>query len=108
MAFTSADSMMKAIGIFFGCLFAGLFLALVGGLTLDVWYEGMRAAGWFSLPAEYETNLLPFLMGLFYTCCVCIPLYGLYILILTIYHQYIVEDNSEDEEYTSSYLGGNV
>ena len=108
MAFTSADSMMTAICIFFTSLFCGLFLALVGGLVLDVWYEGMRAAGWFSIPAEYETNLLPFLMGLFYTGCVCIPLYGLYILILTIYHQYIVEDNSEDEEYSSSYLGGNV
>ena len=108
MAFTSADSMMTAIGIFFGCLFAGLFLALVGGLTLDVWYEAMRAAGWFSLPAEYETNLLPFLMGLFYTGCVCIPLYGLYILILTIYHQYIVEGEEETDYTVSSYLGGKV
>ena len=106
MAFTSADSMMTAIGIFFTCCFVGLFLALIGGLALDIWYEAMLNAGWFNLPAEYETGLLDFLIGLFYTGCICIPLYGLYILALTIYHQYVVEDD-EDEEY-SPYLGGNV
>lgn len=107
--FTPADSMGKAVGLFFASVFSGLFLAIVGGLVIDVTYSALLNAGFFNLPPEYETNLLSFLINMFYVCCVCIPLYGVYIMVITIYHQYVVQDGEdEDDSESSMYLGGNV
>lgn len=104
--FTPADSMAKAVGIFFASVFCGLFLAIIGGLVIDVTYSALLNAGFFNLPPEYETNLLSFLINMFYVCCVCIPLYGVYVMVITIYHQYFIED--EEEDNSSPYLGGNI
>lgn len=100
--------MAKAVGLFFTAVFCGLFLAIIGGLVIDVTYSALLNAGWFNLPPEYETNLLSFLINMFYVCCIAIPLYGVYIMVITIYHQYVVQDGEDEEDESSMYLGGNV
>lgn len=113
MAFTGASSMRAAIVLFFTSLLLGAGLILVGGLVLDTWYNAMQEMGWFDLPAEWDsTNVLNFLMRLFYFGGVAISLYGIFVLVVTIYHKYVLDDDEEDEDgddmSNMTYTGGNI
>lgn len=111
MAFTGASSMRAAIVIFFTALFLSAGLALIGGLVLDTWYNAMLDLGWFDLPAEWDSTLvLAFLMRLFYFGSICIAIYGIGVLVITIYHKYVLDDDEDEEEETGSmtYTGGNI
>lgn len=113
MAFTGADSMRQAIIIFFLCCFSAAGLALVGGLSLDTWFNAMFDVGWFEVPPEWDSsNVVSFLMRLFYFGCIAICIYGIVVLIVTIYHKYVLDededDDDEDEIGSSTYIGGNI
>lgn len=110
MAFTGASSMKAAIVVFFISCFMGAGLALVGGMCLDTWYNAMLNIGWFDLPAEWDSSAaLGFLMRLFYFGCLIIPVFGAAVLIITIYHKYVLDDNEEEEDPgTMTYIGGNI
>ena len=105
--------MRQAIVIFFTALFMAAGLALIGGLVLDTWYNAMLELGWFDLPAEWDSNMvLAFLMRLFYLGSIAICIYGIAVLVITIYHKYILDDDEDDEDEENSgtytYLGGNI
>ena len=83
------------------------------GLILDTWFNAMFDAGWFELPPEWDTNnVTSFLMRLFYFGCIAICIYGMVVLVVTIYHKYVLdEDEDEDDEDeigSSTYIGGNI
>lgn len=110
MVFTGAASMKKAVVIFFVSCFMGAGMALIGGLCLDTWYNAMIDIGWFDVPAEWDSSAaLAFLMRLFYFGCMLLPIFGIVVLVLTIYNRYIL-DHGEDEEdnITQTYTGGNI
>lgn len=112
MAFTGASSMRAAIVIFFSSLFLSAGLALIGGLVLDTWYNTMLDLGWFDLPEDWDNNaVLAFLMRLFYLGAICIAIYGIAVLVITIYHKYVLDDDEDDEDDemgTMTYTGGNI
>lgn len=112
MAFTGASSMKAAIVIFFTSLFLAAGLVLVGGLVLDTWYNTMLNMGWFDLPEEWDSSaVLGFLMRLFYLGAILIAIYGIAVLVITIYHKYVLDDNEDDEEEEigpMTYTGGNI
>lgn len=104
--------MQRAIVIFFICCFSAAGLAIIGGLCLDTWYNAMINIGWFDVPAEWDSSAaLSFLMRLYYFGCLAIVIYGIAVLVITIYHKYILdddEDNEDEEPNTMTYTGGNI
>lgn len=109
MSFTNAQTMQRAITIFFISCFMGVGLALIGGLCLDTWFNAMLDVGWFDVPAEWDSSTArTFLMGLFYFGCLCIPAYGIAVLVITIYHKYVLDDDEDESIGSNTYIGGNI
>lgn len=106
MVFTAAKTMLDALILFAICELMALTFALVGGAVIDTFYEAMVSSGLMNIPGGWgDFTTLDYLIGLYYVSCICVCLYGVLILFLTIYHKYIVEE--DEEEDTAVYTGGN-
>ena len=100
--FTSANSMMEALVIFISCQIMAVLFALVGGAIIDVFYNAMVNSGWMDISGPFGNfDPVNIVIGLYYLFCTFICLYGIFILALTIYHKYVLdEEEDEDAVYT--------
>lgn len=104
--FTQASSMLQAIIIFIECQVVAVLFALVGGSAIDVFYNNMVNTGLMDISGEFGNfSTVNLLIGIFYIICVSTCLYGIFILGLTIYHQYILDDGEEEESGDQIYTG---
>lgn len=109
MAFTGADTLMKAIVAFFMSLFLGAAMAVCGGAIIDVTFDVFSDQGFFNVPDEWSSfATYRYLIYLYYAFCCIFPLYGAAYLGVTIYHKYIIEDDWDDEDDEPIYTGGNI
>lgn len=99
MAGTSGTSMLGGIILFFGIELMALTVAVLGGSILDMLEGQFYAMGWYSLPAEWDTNAGEgMLVNIFFAMPYILGLLGLFVLFVTIYHR-VGQDREDEDEY---------
>lgn len=100
MSGTTPTTMLRAILLCMGCCLSGLILATVGGPVLDILHDQFSRMGLFDLPPAWDTTThYMTLVDLFYVLPYLLPMFGLFVLMVTIYHWYQEEHEENEDEY---------
>jgi len=98
MAGTRPHTMLAGVITFFICEIIALSTAVIGGSTLDILEVQMAQAGMLDVPEKWNPDAYKPLINIFYICPYIMSLLGLFVLFITIFQRYGI-DQSEDEEY---------
>lgn len=106
MAGTKPHTMLAGIIAFFMTEVVALATAVVGGSIIDIVEVQLVQAGMVDVPAEWSPDAYKLLINIFYVMPYVISLLGLFILFVTIYQRYGIDQ--EEEEYEEDEYGNKI